>query len=99
MNSNDQAACIIGHVTVRDSAKWDQYCARVPATLAPFGAALLLRGRRLRVLAGVHSHTDTVVIRFPDAASVERWYASTAYQELIPLREVAADVTIVAFET
>jgi uncharacterized protein (DUF1330 family) len=82
MNSNDQAACIIGHVTVRDSAKWDQYCARVPATLAPFGAALLLRGRR-----------------FPDAASVERWYASTAYQELIPLREVAADVTIVAFET
>ncbi|MDB5825093.1 MAG: hypothetical protein JWR21_3797 [Herminiimonas sp.] len=99
MSANNQAACIIGHITVHDGAKWDQYCARVPATLAPFGASLLLRGRRLRVLTGQHSHTDTVVIRFPDAASVEGWYASTAYHALIPLRDAAADVTIVAFET
>lgn len=99
MTTNKHAACIIGHIAVRDSAKWEQYCARVPATLAPFGAELLLRGRSLRVLTGEHSHSDTVVIRFPDAASVESWYASTAYQELIPLRDAAADVTIVAFET
>ena len=99
MTANNHAACIIGHVAVRDSAKWDDYCAGVPSTLAPFGAALLLRGRRVRVLTGEHSHTDTVVIRFPDAASVESWYASAAYQALIPLREAAADVTIVAFET
>jgi uncharacterized protein (DUF1330 family) len=98
MTANNQTACIIGHITVRDGAKWDQYCARVPSTLAPFGAALLLRGRRMRVLAGEHGHTDTVVIRFPDAASIESWYASPAYQALIPLREAAADVTIVSFE-
>jgi uncharacterized protein (DUF1330 family) len=99
MTANNHAACIIGHVAVRDSVKWEEYCAKVPATLAPFGAALLLRGKRLHVLTGEHSYTDTVVIRFPDAASVESWYASAAYQQLIPLREVAADVTIVAFET
>jgi uncharacterized protein (DUF1330 family) len=99
MTVNNRGACIIGHITVRDDDKWAQYCERVPMTLAPFGASLVLRGRRLRVLTGEHGHTHTVVIQFPDAAAVEGWYASTAYQELIPLRNAAADVTIVAFET
>jgi uncharacterized protein (DUF1330 family) len=98
MTSNDGTACIIGHITVRDAAKWEQYCANVPATLAPFGASLVLRGRRFRVLTGEHPASDTVVVRFPDAAAIDRWYASAAYQELIPLREAAADVTIVAYQ-
>jgi uncharacterized protein (DUF1330 family) len=99
MTGNDRQACVIGHITIRDDAAWAEYCARVPVTLAPFGASLVFRGSRLRVLTGEHRPTHTVVIRFPDAASIDSWYASTAYQELIPLRTAAADVTIVAFET
>jgi len=49
------------------------------------------------VLAGPHAHTDTVVIRFPDAASVDGWYQSAAYQALIPLRSEAADLVLVSF--
>ena len=91
------SACVIGHITVRDEDKWAQYRAQVPATLAPWGAELLFRGQRAAVLSGAHAHTDTVVIRFPDAAAVDGWYQSAAYQALIPLRQQAADLDLVVF--
>lgn len=91
------SACVIGHITVKDAEKWAQYRAQVPATLAPWGAELLFRGKRAAVLSGEHAHTDTVVIRFPDAAAVAGWYNSPAYQALIPLRRQAADLVLVSF--
>ena len=91
------SACVIGHITVKDAEKWAQYRAQVPATLTPWGAELLFRGKVDAVLAGGHPHTDTVVIRFPDAAAVAGWYNSPAYQALIPLREHAADLVLVSF--
>ena len=91
------SACVIGHISVKDEEKWAQYRAQVPATLAPWGAELLFRGQRATVLSGDHAHTDTVVIRFPDAAAVDGWYQSAAYQALIPLRQQAADLDLVVF--
>lgn len=92
------SAYVIGHITVKDSDKWAAYRDRVPATLEPWGAELVLRGTLARVLAGQHPHTDTVVIRFPDTGAVEAWYGSAAYQALIPLRNEAAEVDLLAFE-
>ena len=40
---------------------------------------------------------DTVVIRFPDADTVDAWYNSPEYQALIPLRQQAADLDLVVF--
>ncbi len=91
------SACVIGHITVKDEDKWAQYRAQVPATLAPWGAELLFRGQRADILAGQHAHLDTVVIRFPDADTVDAWYNSPEYQALIPLRQQAADLDLVVF--
>jgi len=91
------SACVIGHISVKDEEKWAQYRAQVPATLAPWGAELLFRGQVAGILAGQHRHTDTVVIRFPDRASVDGWYQSAAYQALIPLRQQAADLDLLSF--
>ena len=91
------SACVIGHITVKDEEKWAQYRAQVPATLAPWGAELLFRGKVDSVLAGSHRHTDTVVIRFPDVGTVDAWDESATYQALIPLRQQAADLDLVAF--
>ena len=91
------SACVIGHITIRDVDKWAQYRAKVPATLAPWDAELLFRGQLATILSGTHAATDTVVIRFPDVAAVDGWYQSAAYQALIPLREQAADVTLLSF--
>ena len=71
--------------------------AQVPATLAPWGAEVLFRGKTAATLAGRHPHTDTVVIRFPDTNAVNGWYGSSTYQALIPLREAAAEVVLVSF--
>lgn len=43
---------VIGHITVKDPAKWAAYRAQVPATLAPWQAELVFRGERLAVLGG-----------------------------------------------
>ena len=92
-------AWLIGHITLKDAAKWDEYRSRVPATMAPFGAELTFRGKLAQVFSGVHAHTDVVVASFPDRAALEAWHASPAYQALIPLRNAAADVDLMSYDS
>ena len=92
------SACLVGHVTVKDPAKWAEYCSKVPATVTPWGGQLLFRGKRNSVLSGAHAHTDVVAIRFPDAATLRAWHDSPAYQALIPIREQAVDLVLVSYD-
>lgn len=92
------SAYVIGHISVKNPEMWAEYRDRVPATLEPWGAELLLRGKLVAVLGGAHAHTDTVVIRFPSLDAANAWHASVAYQALIPLRQMAADVDLLTFE-
>jgi len=39
-----------------------------------------------------------VVVKFPSSEALSGWYASDEYQALVPLREEAADMTIVSYE-
>lgn len=93
------SACVIGHITVKDPGKWNEYRSKVPPTLVQWGGEVIFRGRKVEVFSGEHPHTDTVMIRFPDAASAAGWYRSAAYQALIPLREQAAGMVLVCFES
>ena len=95
----NMSAYVVGHLTVKNAENWAEYRRRVPATLEPWGAELVFRGNRVAVLAGEHSHSDIVVIRFPDKEAVQNWYRSAAYQALIPLREQAAEMVLLAYET
>ncbi|MCL4758133.1 MAG: DUF1330 domain-containing protein [Rhodocyclaceae bacterium] len=92
-------AYVIGQITVKDPERWAEYRARVPQTLAPWGAELVFRGRLAGVLAGDCPHSDIVVIRFPDRTAIEAWYASPAYQALLPLRRAAADMDLLTYDT
>jgi len=91
-------AYVIGHITVKDKDKWAEYRDKVPATLTPWGAELVLKGKLCSVLSGNHAHTDTVVIRFPDLGSLKSWYSSPEYQSLIPLRQEAAEMELLSYE-
>lgn len=97
--SEPSAAYVVGHITVRNPEKWAEYRNRVPATLAPWGAELVLRGKLAAVLAGKHAYTDTVVIRFPSTQAIASWYSSAAYQALIPLRNQAAEMVLLSYES
>jgi uncharacterized protein (DUF1330 family) len=91
-------AYVVGHLTVTDAEKWAEYRKQVPATLEPWGAELMFRGKRVAILAGEHQHSDIVVIRFPDKEAVDSWHASPAYQALIPLRQQAAEMVLICYE-
>ena len=91
-------AFLIGHIRVKDKSKWSEYRNRLPATLKPWGAELMFRGKLSSVLSGNHTHTDTVIIRFPDIQALNDWHSSAQYQSLIPIRHEAAEVTLLAFE-
>lgn len=99
MSAKQMPAYVIGHITVKDPEKWAEYRSQVPGTLTPWDAELVFRGKTASVLSGDHSHSDTVVISFPDGDSVEQWYNSAAYQELIPLRTDAADIDLISYES
>ena len=62
-----------------------QYLRRIDATLAPFGGEFRVHGGKIEVLEGDWSG-DLIIIEFADRQSARSWYASPAYQEILPLR-------------
>lgn len=67
-------------------------------SLVNFNTEVLIRGQLTSVLAGELPYQLTVVIRFPDHATLQDWNRSDGYQKLIPIRDRAADVVIAAYE-
>lgn len=91
------AAYLVGHLTVKDPGLWKVYVEGVRETLAEFGGEVVFRGRTTSVLAGRHEHAAAVVIRFPGPDELRRWFESPRYQSLIPVRDQAAEVVLVAY--
>jgi uncharacterized protein (DUF1330 family) len=92
-------AYIIGNITIKDADKWSEYRNRVPATLAPWNGELVFRGKKLNILGGEYQHSDTVVIRFPSIESLNNWFNSDEYQALIPIRELAASMDLISYQS
>ncbi|MFI6262250.1 DUF1330 domain-containing protein [Micromonospora sp. NPDC051006] len=61
------------------------YIERIQATLDPFGGRFRVHGAEVEVLEGEWPGT-VVIIEFPDVEAARAWYASPAYQEILPLR-------------
>jgi len=90
-------AFFIVTTTVKDQEAYQTYAQSVGPTLAPFGGKAVLRGKADGALAGQLNHQSVGIIEFPDIDAVKAWYASDAYQALIPLRTRAADMTIITY--
>ncbi|MEU1819873.1 DUF1330 domain-containing protein [Streptomyces roseifaciens] len=70
-----------------------EYIERIQATLDPFGGRFLVHGAEVHVVEGAWPG-NLVLIAFPDLAQARAWYASPAYQALIPLRTEHVEGTI-----
>lgn len=92
-------AYVVGHITVKNQEMWAEYRSKVPETLAPWGGELVFRGKQVAALSGKNSHPDIVVIRFPTITAVNGWFSSPAYQSLIPLRQQAAEMILLSYES
>jgi uncharacterized protein (DUF1330 family) len=61
------------------------YIERVQDTFAAFGGRFLVHGKEAEVVEGEWPGS-IIVAEFPDMDSLKAWYASPAYQEILPLR-------------
>ncbi|MFE5772635.1 DUF1330 domain-containing protein [Streptomyces sp. NPDC056485] len=61
------------------------YIEEIQSTMDPFEGRFLVHGKEVEVLEGPFPGT-VVVIAFPDMERARAWYASDAYQAILPLR-------------
>jgi uncharacterized protein (DUF1330 family) len=92
------SAYVVGHVLVKNQDLWDKYRSLVPETFKKFGGEVLFRGEKKQSLAGNDLvENQLVVIKFPDIQSINSWYLSGEYQDLVLLRDQAAQVTLTSY--
>lgn len=72
------------------------YIERIQDTMNPYGGRFLVHGGEVEVLEGEWPGT-VVILQFPDVTAAREWYASPAYQEILPLRtrHIEGDTLIV----
>ncbi|MFF5333159.1 DUF1330 domain-containing protein [Streptomyces sp. NPDC013181] len=80
----------------RPDAEVIDYIERIQATMDPYGGRFLVHNSPVEVVEGAWPGA-VVVLAFPGMAEARAWYASPAYQELVPLRtrHMAGDVVLV----
>lgn len=81
-------ALIIVDLTPIDKEKLATYSAKAAETLIPFGGEFIAKGP-IESLHGESTHSTKVVIEFADRDKALNWYHSDAYQQIIPLRDLA----------
>ncbi|MHB8493111.1 MAG: DUF1330 domain-containing protein [Casimicrobiaceae bacterium] len=92
------AAYLIAQIEVTDQAAYDEYRKGVPATTAAHGGRFLVRGGAVEVLEGDFVPRRVVVLEFPDAGALKRWYRSPEYRPLLALRKRAATGSVYMVE-
>ena len=90
-------AFFVATVTVRHPEKFQEYARKAAATFAPHGGEAVLRGKVDGALVGTAGHQAVGIVTFPDAAALSAWFNSPEYQALVPLRDEAADITIITY--
>lgn len=88
----------IGHLLhVEMGSAIVSYLESIDATLAPFDGRFIIHGGQKHMLEGAFTG-DLIVIAFPDVARAQSWYASSAYQDILPLRTKNADGAVFLIE-
>ena len=91
-------AYLIGSITVKDPAEYEEYRARVPAVIAAHGGRYVVRGGQMEVLEGDWPMSRTVVLEFPDMGSLKAFYVSTDYAPLLAIRKSCAVSNLIVVE-
>ena len=92
-------AFLIADIDVTDQEAYAEYRAANPAIVRKYGGHYIARGGAVEVLEGDWKPRRTVIIEFPDMASIAAFYDSPEYTALRNIRWQSADSRLVAFET
>jgi len=80
------AGYIIVDVEVDNPEAYREYTSQVPDTLPAYGGEFIVRGGAADTLEGHWNPQRVVVVKFPSTEQARAWYASPAYQAILPIR-------------
>lgn len=87
------AAYIVAQLDVHDPETFQRYRDKVAPLVEAAGGRYIVRGGTITPLEGDPPAPRLVIIEFADREAAQRWYASDAYQEILPLRLQSANGT------
>jgi len=85
------SAYVVVDLDVKDPEPYAEYRRLAPPTMVPFGGRYLARGGEATVIEGQWTPKRMVILEFPDADAARAWYASEAYQKIVPIRQATTD--------
>jgi uncharacterized protein (DUF1330 family) len=92
------AAYLLAEIDVTDPEGFEAYRRDVPKLIARFGGRYLARGGAAEVLEGGRPLKRTVLLEFPDMATLKAFYGSPEYQPLLALRRASSQSEVLIFD-
>lgn len=83
---------------VHDQATMDEYLAKVPPTLAQYGAKLVVGTSDVESVEGGWSPRRIAMLEFENIEAARIWYNSPEYQAVLPLRLKASNDRVIFVE-
>jgi uncharacterized protein (DUF1330 family) len=87
------SAFVVAQLVIHDRATYERYARAVPATLEPYGGAVVVVDDAPHVVAGLCPYDRVVIIRFPSPDDALAWAASDAYRRIAVLRDQSTKTT------
>jgi uncharacterized protein (DUF1330 family) len=89
------AAYVIAYLEVTDPKAFEVYRRAAGPTFGPYGGRPLVVDGQFDVLEGVIHPKSVVVVEFESLERAQQWYASPEYAKTIPLRQQAANSSLI----
>jgi uncharacterized protein (DUF1330 family) len=91
-------AYVITYLEVTDPEAFQAYRKVAGPTFAPYGGRPIVVDGQFEVLEGMVEPKSVVVIEVESMEQARRWYASPEYAKTIPMRQSAANASLVLVE-
>jgi uncharacterized protein (DUF1330 family) len=92
------AAYVITYLEVTDPQAFQAYRQAAGPTFAPYGGKPIVVDDAFDVLEGMIQPRSVVVVEFESMEQARRWYASPEYAKTIPMRQQAANASLILVE-
>ena len=83
-------AYVINEIVVTDPERFQTYADQVPAILAAYGGAYVVRGGAPERVDGAEPPHKLVVLRFQSREAARAWRQSPEYRAILPIREATS---------
>lgn len=83
-------AYVINEIVVTDPERFQTYADQVPAILAAYGGAYVVRGGAPERVDGAEPPHKLVVLRFESREAARAWRQSPEYRAILPIREATS---------